>query len=188
MSGRKKFESFKSSIVALSLVFRVFPRSFKGVIYRLSFMFGGAFGSLLRYAINKSVFNQLGNACYFGSYTIIKNGMTIKIGDRFSFHEFSYIDGVGGIDIGNDVSIANSCSIISFEHGWGQPFTPIKYNTVTYNPVSIGDDVWVGAGVRILSGTRIESRVIVAAGAVVKGRLESGWIYAGVPAKKVKRI
>lgn len=188
MSGRKKFESYKSFIVALSFIFKAFPRSVRGVIYRFSFVFEGAFGSLVRYSINKSVFNRLGVACYFGSYTIVKNGTTINIGDRFSLHEFSYIDGIGGVDIGNDVSVANGCSIISFEHGWHLPCTAIKYNPVTCNRVSIDDDVWIGAGVRILSGTYIESRVIVAAGSVVKGRLESGWIYAGVPAKQVKRI
>ena len=54
--------------------------------------------------------------------------------------------------------------------------------------IKIGNDVWLGCGVRILSGTVIEDRVIIAAGAVVKGHLESGYIYGGVPAKRLKKL
>jgi len=54
----------------------------------------------------------------------------------------------------------------------------------------IHDDVLVGMKAVIMDNVVVESNVIVAAGAVVlEGkRLESGHIYAGVPAKKVKAI
>ena len=57
-----------------------------------------------------------------------------------------------------------------------------------YADVVIGNNVWICANATILPGTVIEDNVVVAAGAVAKGHLESGWIYAGIPAKPKKRL
>jgi len=55
---------------------------------------------------------------------------------------------------------------------------------------TIHDDVLVGMKAVIMDHAIVESNVIVAAGAVVLAgkRLESGHIYAGVPAKKIKAL
>ena len=55
-------------------------------------------------------------------------------------------------------------------------------------PVSIGDDVWLGAGVTVVGPARIGSGVIVGAHSFVSGNLEAGWIYAGTPARKIRRV
>lgn len=55
-------------------------------------------------------------------------------------------------------------------------------------PVWIGDDVWLGAGVTIVGPARIDSGVIVGAHSFVSGDLEAGWIYAGTPARKIRRV
>ena len=66
---------------------------------------------------------------------------------------------------------------------------PIKYNKIIIKPVCIENDVWIGCGCRLLGGTIIKTRTIFAAGAVINNRLyESGYIYGGVPAKKIKGI
>ena len=55
------------------------------------------------------------------------------------------------------------------------------------NPISkkieIGNDVWLGARVSILAGVVVNSRVVVGAGSIVTRNLDSGYVYAGVPAK-----
>lgn len=59
----------------------------------------------------------------------------------------------------------------------------------TGGDIIIGEDCWIASNVTVLGPCEIEDNVIVAAGAVVlAGRLESGWIYGGVPAKKLKQI
>ena len=55
-------------------------------------------------------------------------------------------------------------------------------------PVSIRNNVWIGMGVSILGGPHIEDDVIVGAGSLVKGTLESNGIYVGVPAKRIKDV
>lgn len=52
-------------------------------------------------------------------------------------------------------------------------------------PIVIGDDVWVGAGVIILKGVRIGRGAIVAAGAVVQKDVDPYLIVGGVPARLI---
>ena len=53
------------------------------------------------------------------------------------------------------------------------------------SPVNIGNNVFVGMNSTILKGTSIGDNVIIGAGSLVKGELESNSVYAGIPAKKV---
>ncbi|WP_442972205.1 DapH/DapD/GlmU-related protein [Rhodococcus sp. WAY2] len=54
--------------------------------------------------------------------------------------------------------------------------------------IIIGDGVWIGARATILPGARIGNGVMIAAGAVVRGNIESDAIYAGVPARLIKKL
>lgn len=150
--------------------------------------FTGKIGIFIRYIWCKVFFEKTGNNIYLAPMVIIKNKDKISIGSNVSIHEFCYIDADGGIQIGDNVSIAHNCSLVSFEHTWDNIQEPIKYNPTKLNSIKIGNDVWLGCGVRVLSGSVIEDRVIVAAGAVVKGILESGYLYGGVPVRKLKKL
>ena len=55
-------------------------------------------------------------------------------------------------------------------------------------PVRIGSNVFLGARVTVLPGAVIEDNVVVAAHAVVTGRLESGWVYGGCPARPLRPL
>jgi len=55
-------------------------------------------------------------------------------------------------------------------------------------PIIIEDNVFIGMNTTILPGAYIESNVIVGAGSIVRNRLESGFVYAGVPTKKICTI
>ena len=134
------------------------------------------------------LFGKLGEAAYLAKGVVFKSPAKLFIGDNFSIHEFCYVDAVGGVEIGTNVSLAHSSSILSSNHQWLDENLPIKYNNVKKKKVLIEDDVWIGCGVRILAGSHIENRVVVAAGAVVTGRLESGYLYGGIPAKKIKSL
>lgn len=94
----------------------------------------------------------------------------------------------GGIEIGNDVSIAHQTSILSANHTWEDESIPIKYNAVAFQPVHIENDVWIGCGCRILCGVKIHSRSVVAAGAVVCKDVESHTAVGGVPARVLKLL
>ena len=58
----------------------------------------------------------------------------------------------------------------------------------SYVLTTIKNNVWIGANVTILAGSEIEPNVIVAAGAVVRGRVKEGFIYGGIPARPLTNI
>lgn len=55
-------------------------------------------------------------------------------------------------------------------------------------PIIIENNVFIGMNTMILPGSYIESDVIVGAGSIVRKRLESGFVYAGIPIKKICTI
>lgn len=59
---------------------------------------------------------------------------------------------------------------------------------VAARPVHIGDDVFVGANSIIPKGTTIGDRAIIGAGSVVCGRGPAAEIWAGNPARRVRRL
>jgi len=112
----------------------------------------------------------------------------LQLGDCVSFNRGCNITASGGLIIGNDVSIAHSTTILTVEHGFADPKIPIKYQPVTFHPVTIGDNVWIGARTVILGGVSLAKGTIVAAGSVVKHSVtEENCTIAGVPAKIVRR-
>lgn len=57
-----------------------------------------------------------------------------------------------------------------------------------FQPISIGNDVFIGSNSVILPGVTIGDNVIVGAGAVVSRDLVSGFVYVGIPARKLCSI
>ena len=55
-------------------------------------------------------------------------------------------------------------------------------------PISIGDNVWLGAGAIVCPDVSIGADTVVGAGAVVVGDLPAGVVAVGVPAKPVREI
>lgn len=112
----------------------------------------------------------------------------LTLGDDVSINRGCNLSAAGGLVIGNHVSIAHSTSILTAEHGFSDPTTPIKEQPVAFAPVAIGDDVWIGARVCILAGVSLPTGTIVAAGAVVNRAVaEPNCTIGGVPAKVLKK-
>ena len=73
-------------------------------------------------------------------------------------------------------------------HSFKNSELPLSKQGGITKEIQIGSDVWIGARVIILSGVKIESRVVIGAGSIVTKDLKSGFVYAGVPAKQINRI
>lgn len=116
------------------------------------------------------------------------NGIeNLSIGDNVSIHHYSEIVAIGGLKIGNDVSIGRNCTILTSEHSFSDKRKPIKYQPILYKPVEIRANSWIGANVTILAGVELPEGIVVAAGAVVtKSFMDKNIVIAGVPAKIIK--
>jgi len=111
----------------------------------------------------------------------------LTLGDNVTINRDCNFAAHGGLSIGNDVAIAPSVIIWTTEHGFEGP-GPIQDQPITYHPVSIGNDVWVGVRAIILGGVALADGTIVAAGSVVtKSVAEPYATVAGVPATVIKR-
>lgn len=118
------------------------------------------------------------------------------IGDDFYIGRDSFIE--TDCIIGNQVIFGNRVAVIGkYDHNIQEVGKPIRFASqirdANYNwkgidcLTTIGDDVWVGYGATIMSGVNIGSGCVIAAGSVVTKDLEPYYIYAGVPAKKIKK-
>lgn len=184
MTGRDLFSRFKPVIGPAVKILAIFPPVVRKILLWPLLGRSGKLGYAARYIFYKAANPRWGDNVLIAENVVIKHPDKLELGSNVSIHQFCYIDAQGGVEIGDDVSIAHGSSILSFEHGWQSP-EPIKYNPCTLAPVTIASDVWLGCGVRVLAGASIGSRSIVAAGAVVKGTHGGGVIIGGVPARQI---
>ncbi len=119
-------------------------------------------------------------------------GKSTKLSSDLIAKDFSYI-GPNSIiypkvNLGKYSMIANNVSIVGGDHNFDKPMTPIIFSgRGRLKQTIIGDDVWIGAHSIIKAGVKIGDGAIVAMGSVVTKDLNSYTIYAGVPAKKIKK-
>ena len=108
------------------------------------------------------------------------NRRKIKIACNSVINRSCYLDGRGGIDIGNNVSISPEVHIITASHD--HQSKDFKYHE---NAIYIEDFVWIGSRSTILPGVTLGKGAVVATGAVVSKNVEPYTIVGGVPAKKI---
>jgi acetyltransferase-like isoleucine patch superfamily enzyme len=115
----------------------------------------------------------------------VRNPQRITIGERFYCNYNFFVQGSGGVQIGNDVIVGPNVSIFSENHQFARRDVPINRQGTRCAPVSIGDDVWIGAGATILPGVTIGNGCVVAAGSVVTRSFEEFSVVGGVPARVI---
>ena len=188
MNGRTIFEKYGVLIAKGSKIISLLPISVRWFFFDLLRNTPGRFGIGMRYVFLRAINENIGFNIFIARNVTFKNIETMKVGDNCSIMENCYIDAIGGVSIGSNVSIAHNSSVVSFEHGYANKDIPIKYNPLIKLPIIIEEDVWIGCGVRILAGSHIAERTVVAAGAVVRGKNEGSSILAGIPATMKKKI
>jgi maltose O-acetyltransferase len=146
----------------------------------------GSIGMLLRSCVYYFMFKEIKGISFIQPYVKIDHFNKIKIGKNFGCNSFSILNGIGGIDIGNDVLIGNNVTISSGLHQIDEIKGSIFSNRVKVKRIIIEDGVWVGAGASILPGVRLAKGSVVGANSVVTKDTESNCVYAGVPARKLR--
>jgi maltose O-acetyltransferase len=112
----------------------------------------------------------------------------LRLGNDVSINRGTIIHAGGGVTIGDHVLIGPQVIIYSQNHRFADTQIPFDEQGYVRTPVSIGSNVWIAAGVKILPGVTIGSNTVVGAGAVVSRDVESGVLVAGNPAQVVRRI
>lgn len=110
---------------------------------------------------------------------------SVELGDRSGIGIHARLS--GKCIIGNDVMMGPDCMIFTKNHCTSRIDLPMNQQGFTEEaPVTIEDDVWIGARVTILPGVCIGRGSVVAAGAVVTHSIPPYSVVGGVPAKIIK--
>lgn len=116
---------------------------------------------------------------------LILNNANVSIGAETSISRGCYFEGRGQVDIGQACMIGQEVAFITSKHGVDSDGTVDR--VPTYLPITVGEGTWVGARATVLGGSEIGRGVIVTAGSVVSGVCADGFVYSGVPARKIGR-
>jgi acetyltransferase-like isoleucine patch superfamily enzyme len=144
------------------------------------------FGNIFRYGVLKLFLKRIGKRSWVRDGVTFWYPKNISIGDHTSINEFVYLNGAGGIDIGDYVMIAHNTSLISEDHGFEDTSTVIRKQASIRAKITIGSDVWIGAGVHILKGITIGEGAIIGANAVVTKDIPPYAIAVGNPARVLR--
>lgn len=128
---------------------------------------------------------HVGEGCFYIDKIVWLNGDRIEMGDKVGFNYGCFINGYGGLTIGDGTIIGPYTMIHSANHET-DPSMPIPEQGWEVRPVTIGPGVWIGMGVCILPGVTIGEGAIVGAGSVVAKDIEPWGIAVGNPAKVIR--
>ena len=112
----------------------------------------------------------------------------IHFGEKNKINEGVFLHARNHIYLGDKVTLSHRASLIteSYDISTFENYTEKKHSG---KAIHIGDNVWICANVIILPGVKIANNIIVGAGSVVTTDLnDEGYIYAGNPVKKIRRI
>ncbi len=145
----------------------------------------GALGYGLRWLLAKLLFARLDGPCFLYPGVRILHAYGIRAGRNWRVNSGVFIDARGGLTIGDDVLIGPNVVLVTSEHQWTDPARPIAVQGHRVEPVTIEDDVWIGANAVITPGVTLARGTVVGAGAVVTESTEPYTIVGGVPARRI---
>lgn len=140
----------------------------------------------VRESILQELFEKIGEGVHFEPNFRCEFGFNITIGNNF-YANFDCImlDG-GKIQIGNNVLFGPRVGIYTSNHAIDA--TERVAGGCYAKPVTIQDNVWVGAGVHINQGITIGKNTIIGSGSVVTKDIPENVIAAGNPCKVIRPI
>jgi acetyltransferase-like isoleucine patch superfamily enzyme len=130
----------------------------------------------------------VGDDAFLGRGTILscKDGdIVLGRGVNIGFH--SEVFSASRVEVGDYGLFAAYTYLVGGGHRYDDADTPVIEQERVSRGITLGRNVWLGAGAKVLDGVRIGSGVVVGAGAVVTSDLPDGVVAAGIPARVVRR-
>lgn len=135
----------------------------------------------------REILPNLGNNSQIEPPFYCDYGWNIFTGDDFYMNFDCIILDVAPVHIGNRVLCGPKVQILTATHSLN---SHERYNLGTElgKPVTIGNEVWIGAGTIICPGVQIGDQVVIGAGSIVTRNIPSRVFAAGNPCKVIKEI
>jgi len=118
-----------------------------------------------------------------------RKGSAPIVGEVFceSHVDPTFADCQGQITIGDYVFCGHGVKILTGYHDYTETGY-LRQRTVRSKPVTLEDGVWVASYAIILPGVTIGKNAVIGAGSVVTKNVPAGELWAGNPAKFIKKI
>jgi len=113
-------------------------------------------------------------------------GYNITVGNCFySNHNLIITDGAK-VSFGDNVFIAPNCCFTTAEHAIDPEMR--KAGVEIAKPITVGNNVWIGAGTTVLAGVTIGDNSVIGAGSVVTRDIPANVVAFGVPCRVQREI
>lgn len=143
-------------------------------------------GKYFRKILIKGIVSDCGKNANIHPSVYFGNGSKLILGDNIIVTPNAKIILGSTVTIGNDVQTGPDLLIITNNHNFDDATRPFREQGLSGKPVTIGDDVWIGARVTILPGVKIGKGAVIGAGSVVAKDIDSYGVAVGNPAKVIR--
>ncbi|MEU1603510.1 sugar O-acetyltransferase [Micromonospora matsumotoense] len=113
-------------------------------------------------------------------------GWQTHLGARSFVNFHAVLLDVARITIGADVQIGPNVQLLTATHPVEAEPRRAKWEAA--QPITIGDNVWLGGGVIVLAGVTVGENTVVGAGAVVTRDLPPNVVAVGNPARVIRTL
>lgn len=134
----------------------------------------------------KAILGKTGKSLWIESPFVCDYGYNVEVGENFyANHNCTFLDGAK-ITFGDNVFVAPNCGFYTAGH----PLDVVQRNQgLEYAyPITIGNNVWIGAHTVVLPGVRIGDNAVIGAGSVVTKDIPAGVLAVGNPCRVIREI
>lgn len=136
--------------------------------------------------ILKKLLGKVGNNYCITAPFWCDYGYNIELGENFYMNHDCVILDCAKVTFGDNVFVAPQCGFYTAGH-------PLDYETRNAGleyayPITVGDNVWIGGGVKVMPGVTIGSNVVIGGGSVVAGDIPDNVVAAGNPCKVIRAV
>ncbi|MCA3264127.1 MAG: acyltransferase [Telmatospirillum sp.] len=134
---------------------------------------------------------QIGAGTHIYDFVVIRavgGSGDVEIGPGCHINPHCTLYSGNGIKMGAYVLLAPGVAVVPTNHATARRDIEIRHQgfAPSKGGVTIEDDVWIGSNAVILDGTHIGRGAVIAAGAVVAGKIPPYEIWGGTPARFIK--
>lgn len=139
-----------------------------------------------QHKILEKIFGKMGKDVCVNTPFWCDYGYNTTVGDYFfANHNCQILDG-GKVTFGDHIFIAPNCLFTTAEHALDAEQRNEGLEIAL--PITVGNNVWIGAGTTVLGGVTIGDNTVIGAGSVVTKDIPSGVVAVGVPCKVLRKI
>lgn len=139
-----------------------------------------------RQELIKDLFKKVGKNTVIEMPFKIDYGSHTIVGDNFFANFGCTILDSSTVIIGNDVMFGPNVGLYTVNHPLQSFSRKAAYEIA--KPITIGNEVWIGADATIIGGVSIGDRSVIGAGSVVTHNIPADCVAVGNPAKVIRHI